>query len=104
LYVDNKKIRIVYRLIGEDIEIIEVLESVKRQRRDLPVNRSSIKEETILVRPMGTLISYVQTLFKRSLRLFEQHLDIGGLPVIMIVFKQYSNTSIFDSKRWGIFK
>ena len=35
LYVDNKKIRIVYRLVGEEIEIIEVWGIGKRNKEEI---------------------------------------------------------------------
>lgn len=35
LYVDNKKIRIVYRLLGEEIEIIEVWGIGKRDKEEI---------------------------------------------------------------------
>ena len=35
LYVDNKKIRIVYRLLGEEIEIIEVWGIGKRDKKEI---------------------------------------------------------------------
>ena len=35
LYVDNKKIRIVYRLLAEEIEIIEVWGIGKRDKEDI---------------------------------------------------------------------
>jgi mRNA interferase RelE/StbE len=35
LYVDNKKIRIVYRLLGEEIEIIEVRGIGKRDKEKI---------------------------------------------------------------------
>lgn len=35
LYVDNKKLRIVYRLIGEEIEIIEIWGIGKRDKEEI---------------------------------------------------------------------
>ncbi|HOZ61432.1 MAG TPA: type II toxin-antitoxin system RelE/ParE family toxin [Smithellaceae bacterium] len=35
LYVDNKKIRVVYRLLGEEIEIIEVWGIGKRDKEEI---------------------------------------------------------------------
>ena len=35
MYVDNKKIRIVHRLLGEEIEIIEVWGIGKRDKEDI---------------------------------------------------------------------
>ena len=35
LYVDNKKVRIVYRLLGEEIEIIEVWGIGKRDKEEI---------------------------------------------------------------------
>jgi mRNA interferase RelE/StbE len=35
LYVDNKKIRIVYRLLGEEIEVIEVWGIGKRDKEEI---------------------------------------------------------------------
>ena len=35
IYVDNKKIRIVYRLIGEEIEIIEIRGIGKRDKEEI---------------------------------------------------------------------